>query len=599
MTILTSLVKAYDNLRDAPAFGYSQEKISYIIVLREDGSVAELLDCRDGEGKKAKPRGFMVPQAVKRTSGVAANFMWDKTSYVLGVDAQDPNTNEADAEALAKKATTVASHHKAFVEKHLLALGDKDDIGLQALKRFLENWVPEDFDRLGWPEEAKGTNVIFALESERLEGVNLHDRPAAKKLWAAISAAEDVEMRPCLVTGEYGVVARLHPSLKKVSGAQSSGASLVSFNLDSARSYGKEQGYNAPVSERAAFAYTTVLNRFLEKDSGHRIEIGEATTVFWADASERKFAQEAEEMFSLMFEAAEVEADIERVDTSRLRSRLQQIRDGLPLGDIEPGLAKGVRFHILGLSPNAARVSVRFHFSDTFGNLARNYQRFVSDMRIDPAPKGGYPPLWRYLNETAVVGKRENVNPVLSGEWSRSILSGSNYPLTLMSSVLTRIRADGDINPLRVGILKAVLVRNFKKENTPVALDHTNTNKGYLLGRLFAVYERIQTTALGRNVNATIKDKFYGSASAQPRRVFATLDSGSQNHLSKIGKDKPGYKVVLEKDIGSIMELMSPGGNPYPVSLSAEEQALFALGYYHQRNDYFKTKAEESVTEGE
>ena len=91
-----------------------------------------------------------------------------------------------------------------------------------------------------------------------------------------------------------------------------------------------------------------------------------------------------------------------------------------------------------------------------------------------------------------------------------------------------------------------------------MSLDPANTNKGYLLGRLFAAYEHAQSAALGRNVNATIKDKFYGAASAQPRKVFPLLDKGSANHLSKVGKQRPGQKVNLEKPIGEIIEEMSP-----------------------------------------
>lgn len=392
-------------------------------------------------------------------------------------------------------------------------------------------------------------------------------------------------------------MARLHAAIKGVWGGQVAGGSIVSFNLDAFTSYGHEQGDNAPVSEAAAFAYTTALNRFLEKDSGHRIQIGDASTVFWADASKRADVEVAEAMFPAFFDAAEDMQQEEKTDTKRIRERLEQIRKGIPLEKVEPDLGD-VQFYVLGLAPNAARLSVRFFYSGSFGELTRHYQKFVADMRIEPPPpRDPFPPLWRYLRETAVLGKSENITPNLAGEWMRSILSGTHYPQTLLSSVLTRIRADGEINALRAGILKALLVRNFKREKTPVAFDPKNDNKGYLLGRLFAVYEHIQTAALGAKVNATIKDKFYGSASAQPRKVFHLLESGSANHLSKVGKQKPGYKVVLEKQVGAIMDLMSPGNDPFPASLSAEDQALFGLGYYHQRNEFFKKPAEAVVPE--
>jgi CRISPR-associated protein Csd1 len=176
-----------------------------------------------------------------------------------------------------------------------------------------------------------------------------------------------------------------------------------------------------------------------------------------------------------------------------------------------------------------------------------------------------------------------------------TILAGTAYPLTLLSTVLMRIRADKEINALRTSMLKAVLIRNYSRE-VSVALDADNRNKGYMLGRLFAIYEQIQRVALGDNVNATIKDKFYGAASAQPRKVFAILDRGAANHLSKIGKQKPGYRVTFEKILGEIVGLMQPGDNPFPASLSAEDQALFGVGYYHQRSEFFKSKTQSEGT---
>lgn len=369
------------------------------------------------------------------------------------------------------------------------------------------------------------------------------------------------------------------------------GGSIVSFNLDSFKSYGHEQGDNAPVSEAAAQKYTSVLNRFLDRSSGHRIQIGDASTVFWADASEAK-AQESEDLFVLMMGDAPAKPD-EEVQSKRIGELLERLRRGEQLEKLRPDLEEGVRFHVLGLAPNAARISIRFNYDDDFRELVKNYQRFVADMQIEPAWREPYPPLWRYLVETAVLGKRENVPPNLSGEWMRSILAGARYPMTLLAATLSRIRADGEINALRVSILRALLIRNFNKDEkreAPVAFDPDNDNKGYLLGRLFAVYEQAQSAALGRNVNATIKDKFYGSASATPRNVFPLLDRGSANHLAKVGKERPGQRVNFEKLIGSIMDRMSPGADPYPKSLSAEDQALFGLGYYHQRGEFFRRR---------
>jgi CRISPR-associated protein Csd1 len=488
----------------------------------------------------------------------------------------------------------LADEHTAFVQYHLDVLKNTYDVGLKALCHFLRTWKPDQFVEPTWPQDIKDQNVVFALESERRHNLYLHDRPAAKAIWAELRTVDESLKSVCLATGTQAPIARLHPSIKGVWGAQSSGASIVAFNHESFESYGHEQGNNAPVSAEVAFNYTTALNTFLSKDSRNRIQIGDASTVFWADTSQASLAEVVENTFAAMFAGVD-----ESTETDKVRDVLKRMRNGEPLRDFAPELTHGVRFYILGLAPNAARLSIRFWFENDFSVLARNYQRYVRDMEVFPPPRDEHPALWKYLAETAVLGKRENAPPNLAGEWMRTILTGTSYPLTLLSTVLMRIRADGEVNALRVGILKAVLVRNFNKteREAPVSFDPDNKNKGYVLGRLFAAYEHAQTAALGSKLNATIKDKFYGAASAQPRKVFALLEKGSANHLSKIGKQAPGYRIVLEKAIGRIMEQMSPGEEPFPASLSAQDQALFGLGYYHQRNEFFKSRKNEIAPE--
>ena len=582
MSVLASLARAYDRMaerNEVPPFGYSTEKISFVISLNADGTPAGIpTDLRENNGKKRIPRPMVVPQPSKRTSGIAPNFLWDKTSYALRIGESKRLTEE----------------HTAFVTRHVKSLSESEDAGLKALLTFLQQWRAEAFQTYRWPDEMKDQNVVFALESERLQNIFIHDRPAARQLWARLSSSEKKTEAACLVSGDRAPVARLHPAIKGVWGAQSSGASLVSFNLDAFESYGHEQGENAPVSEAAAFAYTTALNKFLENGSKNRIQIGDTSTVFWADAGNAETAEKAEGIFAALI-GSEID---EAMQASKIGAVLEKIRNGQPIKDFAPDLAEGVRFYVLGLAPNAARLSVRFWLESDFGTIAKNYQCFLDDMRIAPPPRDVNAPIWRYLIETAVLGKRENIPPNLAGEWMRSILTGTSYPLTLLSSTLMRLRSDKDVNAYRVAILKAVLTRNFKMKEASVALDPENKDKGYLLGRLFAVYEQVQSAALGRGVNATIKDKFYGAASAQPRKVFALLDKGSANHLSKIGKQSPGYKVTLEKLITGIMDIMSPDENPFPPSLSAEDQALFGLGYYHQRSEFFKSKKSDTALEG-
>lgn len=572
MTILASLADAYDRLADrkeVPPFGYSNERIGFLIALREDGRPAgPPIDLREGQGKKRDAPLMPVPSSSKRP-GVTprAFFLWDNTAYALGVTASEGKDG--------------AARFAAFRERHRKDLKDTDDPGLLALLRFVETWTPDQFDALGWPSEMKDQNVVFALESDRRRNLCIHDRSAARALWVRLAAAGDKTEGVCLVSGARGPIARLHPSVKGVLGAQTAGASIVSFNLDAFTSYGHEQGDNAPVSEAAAFAYTTALNRFLERDSKNRIQIGDASTVFWADASDGI----AEAAFGTMFGEQKID---EGSEAAKVGAVLERIRAG-QLTDFDLKLFQGVRFHVLGLSPNAARLSIRFWLDDDFGEVAQRYAAHMKAMRIEPPPRDAAPSIWRCLIETARQRETKNIPPNLAGEWLRAILTGGRYPLTLLATVLMRLRADKDVTALRVAMLKAVLIRNFEKE-VPVSLNPDNKDLGYLLGRLFATYEAIQTAALGRSVNATIRDKFYGAASATPRRVFTLLDRGSANHLSKVGKDNKGKAINLEKQVAAIMAHFDPSADPFPTSLPADQQALFAVGYYHQKDEFFRRK---------
>jgi CRISPR-associated protein Csd1 len=535
MSALASLVQAYDRMAEqgeVPPYGYSREKISFVIPLNPDGTVAHApIDIRQVEKNKKIAPLMPVPQPSKRTVGIEPNFLSDNSAYALGVTAKKKEDGSA------KDAT---ARFNAFRDRHLQDLAGTSDEGLLALLRFIEHWTPEQFATIGWPEDMKDRNVVFALESDRLDNIFIHDRPAARALWARLSEPND-RSAICLVTGDRAPVARLHPAIKGVWDAQPTGASIVSFNLDAFTSYNHERGDNAPMSKAAAFAYTSTLNRFLERDSGHRIQVGDASTVFWADSSNAA-AKEAESLFLGFIDLK----DAESVEVKKIGDILAKLRAGRPIADFRPELPQGVRFFVLGLAPNASRLSVRFYVEDDFGVIAERYLRHLDRLRIEPPPKNDAPSIWRMLIETAVKRETKNIQPNLAGEWLRAILTDTPYPLTLLSTLIMRLRADHDVNALRVAILKSILIKNFAME-VPVSFDQGCRDKGYLLGRLFAVYEWIQTAALGRKVNATIKDKYYGSASAQPCKIFRMLDAGSANHLSKIGKERPGRRVWFEK----------------------------------------------------
>lgn len=588
--ILQALTNYYQRLLDrqeeglAP-FGYSPEKIGYEILLATDGRVVQVNDIRDTSGKKPLPRMMNVPQPEKRTVGIKSNFLWDKTSYVLGVSA---SSKRADKE------------HDAFKALHREHLAGTQDVGLRALLGFLDTWTPQQFAAPHFNEDMLDANIVFRLDGEQ---AYLHERPAAQSLRARLLASDEgneASLAACLVTGERLPVARLHPSIKGVTGAQSAGASIVSFNLESFTSYGKSQGDNAPISEQAAFAYTTVLNHLLRRgEHNHqRLQIGDTSIVFWAEAADGEEAAQAESLLADLLD----DRPTDEQEAARIRTELEKVQKGRPLSDIDPRLQEDTRMYVLGLAPNASRISIRFWEVGTLGLFARRLAEHAHDFALNPQPWKTAPSAYRVVLATAPhregsAPKMDDAMSILVGEFMRAVLAGRPYPRSLLANILMRMRSDGQISGLRVGICKGILARerrlgiNSDKEEVPVSLDKESTNAAYRLGRLFAVLEDAQRQALGGQVNATIRDRYYGAASATPASVFPMLLRNTQNHLGRLRKDRPGAAIGLEKDIRDIVDGLS---DRFPRSLRIEDQGRFAIGYYHQSQSRFRKAADSS-----
>lgn len=588
--ILEALAHQYQRLieRDEPGlspYGYSPEKISYAIVLSADGDPIDVVSLLDTSGKKPVPQSMSVPQPEKRASGINSNFMWDKTSYVLGVSASSKRSDK---------------EHEAFKALHKNALKNETDVGLQALLSFLDKWSPARFESPPFLSEMLDTNFVFRLDGERQY---LHQRAAAQAVRARLlaPALEDGEapsVQRCLVTGELAEVARLHPSIKGVNGAQSAGASIVSFNLPASSSYGKNQGDNAPVSAQAAFAYTTVLNHLLRRDphNRQRLSVGDASVVFWAEAQDADQAQSSEDLLAALLNP-DSRSD-EGQETEKIRHVMEVLAKGRSLTELDPKLDEGTRMFVLGLAPNASRLSIRYWLCDTLGDLVQRLRQHAQDLDLEPSPWKTAPSVWRLALATAPSrgdppkAKADDVPPLLAGELMRAILTGGRYPQSLLTNVVMRMRSDGDISGVRAALCKAVLNRDLRLSNSnvpdkevPVSLDVHSTNSGYLLGRLFAVLEGAQRLALGSQVNATIRDRYYGSASATPALVFPVLLRNTQNHMSRIRKDKPGAAINIERDIQEVIDKM-PG--EFPKHLGMQDQGRFAIGYYHQAQARFQ-----------
>ncbi len=570
--ILQALAKYYERIPIAAQEGFQRQEIPFIIVLTRQGDVAGLIDTREGDEKKKKGRSFLVSKAVKRSSGIASNLLWDNPAYVMGRPKPDKNKDSGKLLSRAKE------QQESFLKKIKDTFSDNPrDEGIEAVIRFLEE---RDHERLFkhplWPEiEDSGANITFQIDGDT---ELVCQRNTVKHAIQNNSTEVKSDPQTCLITGEPDTPARLHTAIKGVWGAQSSGANIVSFNLDAFRSFSKEQGYNAPVGMKSEFAYTTALNTLLAKGSRQRIQVGDASTLFW---TEKK--HDIENVLSDIF--GEPVKENPDQDYKQLIAMYRSPETGAK-SELDPN----TRFYVLGLSPNASRIAIRFWYAGSVQEAAGNIYQHFDDIEIERPP--GQPKhlsLFRLLVSTALQGKSENIQPNLAGDFMKSILACTPYPDTLFSSAIRRIRAEHEITYPLASLIKAILVRNsrFHKTNqikeVGMSLDKNNGNAGYRLGRLFAVLEKIQEEA-SPGINATIRDRFYGSASSTPGTVFPHLMKLKNHHLAKL--ENRGRAINLEKIIGEIVEDITN----FPGHLSLNDQGRFAVGYYHQRQDFFKKK---------
>ena len=582
MTILQSLDRYYGRMAargDVVAPGWSVEPIGNVLILSREGDPVSVMPWREPSGKKA--RQDRVPKWFGRSgTGSTPYFLWDNTAYALGVSDKDPGKTARD--------------HAAFRKLHLEVLAGVDDEGLQALVRFLERWEPARFVEPLFSPALFKFNLAFGLEGERLL---LHERPPVAALVETLrgpaeGAGESVRTAMCLVRGGVLPIARLHRKIKGVDGTASAEVPLVSFEGDAFKSYGKERGDNAPTSEAAAFQYSAALNALLERGkSRNRLRIGDATIAFWADTSEtipEEAAQAAEDWFGGWLGIAPA---VERADTgeadaqeaAKVRDELVKVAEGRP-GDVDPRLRKGTRFHVLGLSPNAARLSVRYWLDDDFTRFAAGLARFRDDIHLEPSPRGwkSAPSINRLLVKTTALAEDfKNIPNQLAGEVMRAVLAGTPYPQTLLAAAIIRLRAGDDPGTgWHAAVIKACLNRSrgSHKEALPVKIDPKRDDCAYQLGRLFAVLESAQREALGRRVNATIGDRYYAAASSTPARVFGALMRGLKVHVADARKRKRG--LWIESKVGEIVAMLPPD---LPTTLRLAEQGRFAIGYYHER----------------
>lgn len=572
--ILQALARYYEDLLsrgeiDAP--GWTPAKISYALCLNEKGRLTQVVPTMEevSKGKKTvlQPQVFPLPAAVKRTVGIDSNFLWDNSTYLLGVDQKGKPERSRDCFA-------------AAAQKHHAVLDGIDSSIARAILAFFDTWQPsqaaEHSALAGLLEEVTaGANLLF-----RVDGCYPQKDVAIREAWQSYreSSNPDAVRMQCLVTGREDEITATHPAIKGVRDAQSSGAALVSFNAPAFCSYGREQNFNAPVGKYAAFAYTAALNHLLADRNNVQL-IGDTTVVCWAEGADPAYQSFAMTAF---FGAESGLSD------NDLRAALKRLADGLPCDDL--GIDPERPFYILGLAPNAARLSVRFFLRDSFGRLMKNVNDHYERLKIINA-RYEVVPLWALLRETVNLNSRDkSPSPAMAGAVARAIFSGRPYPASLLEAVMLRIRAERNITWGRAAIIKAYYLKNphkdCPKEVLTVSLNEASTDTAYTLGRLFSVYEAVQQAA-NPGINATIKDKYFNSAAAMPASIFPILNNLCQKHLRKLDGRQ---RVYYDKQIMTLKGIL---GESYPMRMTLAQQGSFDLGYYHQTQKRYTKKEDE------
>ena len=594
--ILQALKEYYDRKPELPREGWELREIPFLVLLNHNAEFIGFEDTREGEGKKLRAKSFLVPAlGEKKGNGIKSNLFWENIEYMFGIPVPTETKKAPDLDRVYRQ-------HQEF-KNRIATICGKCEI-LDTVRRFYETNYKDvvEKDKL-WKDVFKlNQSVLLSV----VDSGPVTNNPDLRRLIDA-SRTMRGNIGRCLLTGTEDEIVALEPPIKGVRGANSSGASLVSVNnkvsnninagaVPAFASFMKEQGHNSPIGKTASFAYTTALNHLLGKDSRQKLQIADTTTVFWSEKAS-PFENDAFFFFS------EPPKDDPDRNTESVRALYESIWSGTYSVPDD-----SARFFVLGLSPNSARIAVRYWHVGTVREMGSILKQHIDDLAVMHSGRTEAAlPMRRLLRSIAAQEKDDNIPPNLAGEMMRAILEGSPYPVTLLQAAIRRIRAeqakknkntgkpDPNVTYERAALIKACLNRALRFNNLDnekemtMNLDPENTNVGYRLGRLFAALEKIQSDA-NPGINATIRDRFYGAASSTPVAVFGNLLRLSNHHLSKIEKEKHGLFIMRIQLIAEIMSAISD----FPPHLSLADQGRFAIGYYHQTQSLWAKKPSNS-----
>lgn len=572
--ILQALVEHYEDLVAQGKLarpGWSDANISYALYINDAGELEQVVSLKREEerGKKKVlvPRPMRLPISCRKSSDMTANFLWDNSSYILGIDEKGKAKRSSDCFAVCK-----AFHHQL--------LDGADSPAARAVLAFFDGWNPEKAREHPalmnkFKDICSNANLVF-----RYDGAFLQEDLLIQHIWQNYYDADSDEgiESVCLVTGRREAIAKTHLSIL---GAGGTNPKLVSFDKDSSAfcSYGKTQGYNAPTGKYAAFSYASALNELLRNKEYVR-KIGDTTVVFWAAGGQHEYPS---------IPVASLFGMPANYTLSDLQDFVLKICHGKPAPFDETRLNPNTNFYVLGLSPNNGRLSVRFFLKNSFGRFVNNIQKHYERLDIVRTVRDKYDVIYvpTLLDDVVNQKSATKLYDKLFGETIRAILTNTQYPLTLRNFAYLRIRADRDITRNQASVLKANLLKKYEllspKSNIlevlQVDLNESCTYPPYLLGRLFSIMEQIQLASADWKINRTIKDSYFISVSATPKIIFSKLFPLNEYHLKKLKRDKFNLARKLEEEKSAIIALLN---TPIPIRFTPDEVDCFYIGYYHQ-----------------
>lgn len=564
--ILKALYDYYQRCDNLPAMGMELKQIGFVIVISKEGQFIRIEDCRIS---KDEARTFLVKKSVGRSSAPVANYLYDNSAYVLGFSNKENGKEQLYFDTFKAKVEDIYNRYPDHAD--ILAV---NHFYAQSREYIIEQVKQDPL----WEDVAKNLSKKYSFFTFRIDGETKVVAQKKEILDLDVEATDGNEV--CLITGERGKAVET-TTATMIAGSQAT-AKLVSFQIKSGYdSYGKQKGYNAPISEVAEFAYTTALNALLAKGSHNKFMVGSRTFVFWASSNNEASKQAEESLFDLLGFAENDD------DPNRRIENVRAVFKSIYSGQLKTTLDDNDKFYILGLAPNSARIAVVYWSEIPLKEFAEKICRHFEDMEVIDTrkEKKPYMGIRDMLSTVTLGGKASDATPNLPDAIVKSIFEALPYPYTLFASCIRRIRAEQEVRVARIAILKAYLNRlNDNNKKIQPMLDKENSNQGYLCGRLFAVLDKIQEDA--NHINS-IRERYMNAASATPSSVFATILNLSSHHSEKLNE---GSKIFYEKLKQEIIGKLSADG--FPTHLDLQDQGRFFIGLYHQRQDFFAKKEE-------